>query len=361
MIAIFNSQGTLLELDSEPLIQGSVNQNTLYCGFQSVLWSNYPRATITFKRSDGSVSPELLMTQHSLTYEAVTYQGYKFSFYDHWFLSIAGALDITIRLYNSNALNIFVQGRITTSVQKSVSEITNITPSQYQDLLQQLILQSYDVDNIVFDEDYEPQTLESGTLFYDNTANIRTLAFYHTYENGQSMESPINQTLYGIGKNNEGAIIYKGMCVYFKDVEGNHILMGKASTSTPQKQAMVGVAGTQTANNEYGPALTFGYVKGVNLNQVMDSSTVYGDLDFGTKLYLSGNVLDLGKYTTIKPTYPTNAIWVATIIDLNKNNYTNATLFIYPQREAVAGGTNIQVSDAQPNNQVENDLWYDII
>lgn len=359
MIAIFDQYGTTLTFTSEALIKGSVNQNTFYAGFQGKTWVLFPQATITFKRSDGAISPELLMEQHSFTENSVTYEGYKFVLYDGWFLGVAGSLEITIKLYSG--LIIAAQGKVTTYVQQSVlSDVTEITPEQYEQIVQQLALKTYDVDQIVFNEAYEPDVFESGMLYFDNEATHRVLTYYHTYENGQTLPIQLGQSLHGIGKNNDGIIIYKGECVYFKEVQGHHILMGKANANvtTPQKNAMIGVAGTQTANNEYGPVFVFGYLHGINLNDIMETGTAMELLDFGSKLYLSAT--ENGKYSINPPARPNADIWVASLIDFNVNQFTNATIFVYPQKERLEGGIDIQLSDTQPTGQITGDLWYDI-
>jgi hypothetical protein len=359
MIAIFDQYGTTLSFVSEPLIKGSVNQNSFTAGFQGKTWLLYPQATITFKRSDGVISPELLMEQYSFVNNSVTYEGYKFDLYDAWFLGVAGSLEITIKLYSG--LLIAAQGKVTTSVQQSVlADYSEITPEQYEQIVQQLALKTYDVDQIVFNEAFEPETFESGMLYFDTEAEHKTLTYYHTYENGQSLPIQINQNLHGIGKNNEGEIIYNGMVCYFKDVQGHHILMGKANGNylTPQKNAMIGVAGTQTANNEYGPVFIFGYLHGIDLNIVLESGTDMNALTFGTKLYLSS--VENGKYSIVEPNRPNADIWVATLIDFNTNQFNNATIFIYPQKQRLDGGIDIQLSETQPIGQIEGDLWYDI-
>jgi hypothetical protein len=319
----------------------------------------YPQATVTFKRSDGAVSPELLMTQSSITHNAETFEGFEFDFYDAWFLGISGQLEMTVRLYSGTIID--AQGKLTMSVQNSVSPtVTTITVDQYQDIISRLALMTYDVDRIVFNEDYEPGALESGTLYYDKTTEHKTLTYYHVYENGQALDIQLNQSLHGIGKNDTNQTIYKGEVCYFSDVQGHHILMDKANANinVPYKNAMIGVAATQTAKNQYGPVYVFGYIHGVDLELVMEAGTNFELIEFGTKLYLSAT--DNGKYSLSVPSRPNAAIWVATVIDFNTNQFNNATLFVNPQKERIEGGVNIQLSDTQPTGQIEGDLWYDI-
>jgi hypothetical protein len=136
MKAIFEQDGTLKILDTtnETFIEGSVGVNNFYAAFENRAWSNYPIATATFKRNDGSVSPELVMVQETFTHDNISYNGFKINIYDLWFFAIPGKLEVTFRLYSNNS--IFAQGKVTISVQKSVtSQTSTITPDQYQSLL----------------------------------------------------------------------------------------------------------------------------------------------------------------------------------------------------------------------------------
>jgi hypothetical protein len=139
MKAIFTSDGTLQTLDTtnETFIEGSVGVNNFYAAFISRPWADYPICTATFKRNDSSTSPELVMVQETFTHNGTTYNGFKINIYDLWFFAIPGKLEVTFRLYSNNA--IFAQGKITISVQKSVtSQTSTITPDQYQSLLNYL-------------------------------------------------------------------------------------------------------------------------------------------------------------------------------------------------------------------------------
>jgi hypothetical protein len=139
MKAIFEQDGTLKTLDTtnETFIEGSVGVNNFFAAFENRSWAEYPICTATFKRNDGSVSPELVLTQESFTQNNVTYNGFKINIYDLWFFAIPGKLEVTFRLYSNNS--IFAQGKVTISVQKSVTSSTaSITPDQYQSLLNYL-------------------------------------------------------------------------------------------------------------------------------------------------------------------------------------------------------------------------------
>jgi hypothetical protein len=137
MKAIFQQDGTLQTLDTsnETFIEGNEGVNDLYVTFIGRPLQAYPVATATFKRNNNSISPEIYMTQTTFTYNGTTYNGFKLNLYDVWFLAIPGKLDITCRLYSNNS--IYATGKITISVQKSVtSGTTTITTMQYQTLLQ---------------------------------------------------------------------------------------------------------------------------------------------------------------------------------------------------------------------------------
>lgn len=139
MKAIFQQDGTLQTLDTtnETFIEGNEGINDLYAAFIGRPINAYPIATATFRRNDGSISPEINMIQATFTHNGTTYNGFRLNLYDIWFLAIPGKLDITCRLYSNNA--IYATGKITISVQKSVtSGTTTITTTQYQNILQLL-------------------------------------------------------------------------------------------------------------------------------------------------------------------------------------------------------------------------------
>lgn len=360
MYAFFNTNNELTFV-SEPLIQGSKGANTLYASFESRTWATHPIASITFRRDDGSTSPEVFMEQHSFEYESVTYSnGFRFNFYDEWFTAIAGKLEATIRLYGQ-AGQITAMGLITMTVQEGTEPAyIELSNTQYQSLIS-LIAEAYnDVELLHFDETYDPATNTSGDFYYDQTTTRRTLIYVHDYENGERQEIPIGQILQGIGKNNSGGEILKGQPVCWAGVQGNHPLFtgASAAAATPELNAMVGITATTTANNEYGPVVVFGVVSGVDMNTLMENTNQLPSLDFGTKLYVSATAP--GTFTITEPARPNASVWAATVMDLNKNNYTNATLFVHIQRPRTAtGGVDIQLSDTEPSGQVSGDLWFD--
>jgi hypothetical protein len=361
MYAFFNTLGQLTFV-SEPVIQGSKAANNLYASFEGKSWSQFPIATITFRRDDGSTSPEIQMTQEAFTYDSVNYtNGFLFNFYDEWFTALAGKLEATIRLYGQGGA-ISAQGLITIEVQAGVAPAyVDLEPSQYQAILS-LIAEAYnDIEALHFDETFEPGATTSGDFYYDNTTNRRTLTYIHTHENGQTQQIPLGQVLYGIGKNTSGSQIIKGQPVAWSGVQGNHPTFtgANASTATPELNAMVGITDTATANNDFGPVVVFGVVTGVNMNTIMESTEQLPSLDFGSKLYVSANTP--GTYTINEPARPNASVWAATIISLNKNNYRNAVLFVHIQRPRTeSGGVDIQVTEEQPQNQITGDFWFDI-
>jgi hypothetical protein len=360
MYAFFNTLGELTFV-SEPIVQGSKAANNLYTSFQGKTWADYPIASITFRRDDGTTSPEVFMTQQQFTYNGTTYtNGFFFNFYDEWFTAIDGKLEATIRLYGQGGA-ISAQGLITMEVQAGVAPAyVDLEPGQYQALLS-LIAEAYnDIESLHFDETYVPGATTSGDFYYDNTTNRRTLTYIHTHENGQTQTIPLGQVLYGIGKNTSGSQILKGQPVCWTGVQGNHPTFAgaNASSATPLLNEMVGITDTTTANNDFGPVVVFGVVTGVNMNTIMESSQQLPSLDFGTKLYVSATTP--GTYTITEPPRPNASVWAATIISLNKNQYTNAVLFVHIQRPRTAsGGVDIQLADEQPQNQITGDLWFD--
>jgi hypothetical protein len=140
MKALFDQYGTLLSLDTtdQTIVQGSVNANTLYCAFANRPNTQYGLATVTFKRADGMISPEMVMVPATFEQPAGTsHLGFSFGFYDFWFLEVSGILEMSIRLYGENL--IIAYGKITVSVQKSVvAEETYITTEQYEQMLQNI-------------------------------------------------------------------------------------------------------------------------------------------------------------------------------------------------------------------------------
>jgi len=143
--AYFNSL-LVLSLDTleSSLNAGAVNEDQIFVHFLGKSHVDYPTATITFKRSDGAISPELVMQQTTFAYSrsvfpAGTYaNSYTFVFYDDWILALKGPLEATVRLYGVNG-NVLVSGKMTLSVQPSVfSPETTITPTQYTNLVNQI-------------------------------------------------------------------------------------------------------------------------------------------------------------------------------------------------------------------------------
>lgn len=360
MYAFFNSLNELTFI-SENIVQGSKGANTLYASFENRTWATHPIASITFRRDDGSISPEVFMTQQSFTYDGTTYSnGFVFNFYDEWFTAIAGKLEATIRLYATTG-QITAMGLITTEVQEGTEPAyVELNTSQYQDLVA-LIAEAYtDVEKLHFDETYDPQNLISGDLYYDNTTNVRTLTYIHTHENGETQSIPVGQVLYGIGKNTSGGTLIKGSPVAWSGVQGNHPTFtgAGAAAASPELNAMVGIADTSTDNNEYGPVVVFGIVKEVDIGQIMESQDQLSSLTFGTKLYLSATTP--GTFTINEPARPNASVWAGTILSLNTNQYNNADLFVHIQRPRTAsGGVDIQLSDNQPSGQIEGDIWFD--
>jgi hypothetical protein len=361
MYAFFNTLGQLTFV-SESVIQGSEAANNLYASFENKTWTNYPIATITFRRDDGTTSPEIQMTQHAFTYNSVNYSnGFLFNFYDEWFTAIAGKLEATIRLYGQGGV-ISAQGLITIEVQSGVAPAyVDLEPEQYQEILS-LISEAYnDIESLHFDETFEPGATTSGDFYYDETTTRRTLTYIHTHENGQTQQIPLGQVLYGIGKNTSGSQILKGQPACWSGVQGNHPTFqgASASAATPLLNEMVGVTDTTTANNDYGPVVVFGIVTGVNMNTIMEDVNQLPSLEFGSKLYVSATTP--GTYTINEPVRPNASVWAATIISLNLNNYTNAVLFVHVQRPRTAsGGVDIQATEEQPQNQITGDFWFDI-
>jgi hypothetical protein len=143
--AYFNNLLALsLDTTNSSLLAGAVNEDELFVHFVGKNHTDYPTATITFKRSDGTISPELVMEQTSFVYAGTVFpagtysNSYKFLFYDDWILALKGSLEATVRLYGVNG-NVLVSGKLTLSVQSSVfSPETTITPTQYTNLVNQI-------------------------------------------------------------------------------------------------------------------------------------------------------------------------------------------------------------------------------
>jgi hypothetical protein len=166
MYAFFNTLNQLTFI-SEPIIQGSKNANALYASFEGRTWTNYPVASITFRRDDNSVSPEIYMVQQAFTYEGTTYSnGFYFNFYDEWFAGIAGKLEATIKLYGTEG-QIVAMGLITTEVQEGVPpESLTISNENWQDFLS-AIAQLAARQNVIV-QDNEPVGLqELNDLWFD--------------------------------------------------------------------------------------------------------------------------------------------------------------------------------------------------
>jgi len=165
MYAFFNTVNQLTFV-SENIIQGSKGANTLYASFEGKNWANFPIASITFRRDDGSTSPEIYMVQEAFTYNNVTYSnGYKFVFYDEWFAAIAGKLEATIRLYGI-AGQISAMGLITTEVQEAVNPGNVVlTGDQYETLVSFIAEASR--SQLIYYQDNEPTDETEGDIWFD--------------------------------------------------------------------------------------------------------------------------------------------------------------------------------------------------
>ena len=120
---------------------------------------------------------------------------------------------------------------------------------------------------------------------------------------------------------------------------------------------MIGVVIRDTPHNGFSYCSVFGDLAINDFSEIIEN---YDPelIEFGTKLYLSATTA--GKYSLTVPDRPNAGIWVATVTNFNENN-DKGSIFIYPQRLRINNsGLDIQVSENQPANQIEGDLWYDI-
>lgn len=194
-------------------------------------------------------------------------------------------------------------------------------------------------------------SLPAGSIYW-NEAN-HTFAFKDDF--GEEIQ--IGQNLGDIGKNYENLTLPEGTPVVFSGAQGSHKLFIRANANNENTSSIVGVIVKETEHNGFSFCSVFGDLA------INDFSQIIEDYDpelitFGTKLYLSATTA--GKYSLTVPNRPNAAIWVATVTDFNSSN-NKGSMFIYPQRLRVdGGGIDIQVTENQPTNQIEGDLWYDI-
>ena len=209
-----------------------------------------------------------------------------------------------------------------------------------------------EVDYFTFNKNYTPPEKLDGMLYYDNSGGKQTLTFVNAYPNGQVMEVNLGQELYGIGKNLNGQM-YDGQIVAYTGVQGDHLtyLPASANSSFPQLNEMIGVLSTSVNTNEYGPVVVFGLVDDIDFSLIMEPGTDLNQLNFGTKLYLSANYT--GKYTTVIPAIPHEAIWVATVMTFNAQ-FKAGRIFVNPVRlrtsQVVEGNTELEISTTEPTD-----------
>jgi hypothetical protein len=194
-------------------------------------------------------------------------------------------------------------------------------------------------------------TLPAGSIYW-NEAN-HTFAFKDDF--GEELQ--INQQLGDIGKNYENLTLPEGTPVVFSGVQGNHKLFIRANANNENTSSLVGVVIRDTPHNGFSYCSVFGDLAINDFSEIIEN---YDPelIEFGTKLYLSATTA--GKYSLTVPDRPNAGIWVATVTNFNENN-DKGSIFIYPQRLRINGsGLDIQVSENQPSDQIEGDLWYDI-
>jgi hypothetical protein len=282
-----------LDTTQSSLIAGAVNEDELFVNFQGKNHVDYPTATITFKRSDGTISPELLMIQTSFVYSGTKFpvgtyaNSYRFVFYDDWILALKGPLEATVRLYGQNG-NVLVSGKMTLSVQPSVfSPETTITPQQYSNLVSQI----------------------------NSLANNDTAA-----------------KLISAVRNDEAVNLKVGQMIYVSGSVGSSGLLEvkKASnlgeTTSSKTFGMVATA-MNTTNAKDGYVYIYGLLTGINLNDVDVSESVFVVGDVGAALWLGEN----GKITKTIPTADNKHSVFIGYLDSFAGNGSNCSIYVKVQ------------------------------
>ena len=218
------------------------------------------------------------------------------------------------------------------------------------------------LDYIEFDKTYTPTVRSDGTLFYDNATSKQTLTFVNTYANGETQEINLGQELFTICKNINGTLV-DGQVVCWSGVQGDHttFLPASADSAHPELNTMIGVLTTMAYTNNFVPVVCFGEVSGIDLTLVMETGTVFANMGYGSRLYLSA--ISPGKYSLLAPVEPNASIWVATVIVFNAQ-YKQARIFVHPvvlRVEAIATAANeIQTSIEVPTDPSIK-IWYKIV
>jgi hypothetical protein len=303
--AYFNNLLVLsLDTTNSSLLAGAVNEDELFVHFVGKNHIDYPTATITFKRSDGTISPELVMQQTNFVYSGTTFpagtysNSYNFLFYDDWILALKGPLEATVRLYGQNG-NILVSGKLTLSVQPSVfSPETTITPAQYTNLVAQI------------------NSLSTN----DNAVKI----ILPNCRNDDSVSLTIGMPVYA-----SGSIGATGKI---------KIRRASALSTESQSNKLFGVvADNSIATNAEGNVLILGELQGVNTNSA--------EIIEGQPIFVSTTA---GQLTSTAPTAPNHRIVVGGTI--RKSN--NGIIYVKQQLGLdVAELCDVQITSVQ-NGQI---------
>jgi hypothetical protein len=299
--AYFNATLDLsLDTTNASLIAGAANEDELFVYFLNKSHVDYPTATITFKRSDGTISPELVMEQTSFVYSGTAFatgtyaNSYKFLFYDDWILALKGPLEATIRLYGVNG-NVLVSGKLTVNVEASVfSPETTITPTQYTNLVNQI----------------------NGLATNDNAVKI----ILKDCQNEDTVQLTVGMPVYA-----SSAIGASGK-VRIKRASANYTI--------PQSNKLLGIVMETINTGGEGDVMILGEVTGVNT----------ATLTAGQPVFVSTTP---GQLTSTAPTAPNHRIVVGGVIRADNNG------IIYVKQQLgldVAELCDVQITSVQNGN-----------
>lgn len=157
-----------------------------------------------------------------------------------------------------------------------------------------------------------------GTFCYDT--DFDTLKFVSV--SGQILQ--MNQETTMPGKNVEGSTVSDGSVVYVTGAIGINPTFKLAKADNLSTSGLMGVVTKNCINNQVCPVVYFGIINNFDTSNYTT----------GNHLYLSDD--EAGNFTTTPPLFPSNPIWMATVIRVHA---TEGSIFVFPRLDSANGIT----------------------
>jgi hypothetical protein len=365
--------------------QGDVG-DWLFAYFEGVNLTNRS-ATIQILKPSGFVMPEVYMNSSTKVYSLSTngdfiqtqsYVGKEYTFSDNTFFDEYGQYSATIRLYNTNGTTIMVQGLIKFWVELSTNyaPVQSITLTQYQALISSIGAKpGYgNVIRVIGAGESLPTTGEMAFSNVTNSYPLHGRMYAITNDLGHTtMYVVVEDELKIVEIQTNNAVFYgkasesitKGDVIQYAGVQGDHVLIKKARPSEINAfpQLIIGLATESCLVNEFTSIIYQGELHNVatqSLKTIADG--LAGGSDSNRILYFDSSSNDFGKLTPIEPTAANKAKVIIAIVEKwATGQASNGEMWVRLTFDGGRNTINIKVQDAQPTDQNNGDLWYDLI